>query len=133
MWEMFTDEYLPNPVKPWGRFQLKSVAQESDVDGETRIDVGITDNGEHVALSGVGNGPVAAFSHAMASHGVDLRVLDYHEHALSAGGDARAAAYLECNVGDQLLWGVGIDPSITTASLKAIISAINRAERVPRG
>lgn len=133
MWEMFTDEYLPNPVKPWGRFQLKTVAHESAVDGETRLDVGLTDNEVAVELSGVGNGPVAAFAQALASHGVDLRVLDYHEHALSAGGDARAAAYLECNVGDQLLWGVGIDPSITTASLKAIVSAINRAERAHQG
>jgi len=133
MWEMFTDEYLPNPAKPWGRFQIKSVAQESDVDGETRIDVTLTDSGEAVRLQGVGNGPVAAFAHALNSRGVDVRVLDYHEHALSAGGDARAAAYLECNIGDSILWGVGIDPSITTASLKAIVSAINRAEREPRG
>lgn len=133
MWEMFTDEYLPNPSKPWGRFQLKTVAQESDVDGETRLDVGITDNGKTFDLRGVGNGPVAAFVQALAGHGVEIRVLDYHEHALSAGGDARAAAYLECSVGDQLLWGVGIDPSITTASLKAIVSAINRAERAPLG
>ena len=56
-------------------------------------------------------------------------MLDYHEHALSEGGDATAAAYLECAIGDDVLWGVGIDPSITTASLKAIISAVNRAAR----
>ena len=58
---------------------------------------------------------------------VDVRVLDYAEHAMSAGGDARAAAYLECAVGDQILWGVGVDPNIVTASLKAVISAVNRA------
>lgn len=129
MWEMFTDEYLPNPDKPWGRFSLQSVSQESDVDGETRIDVSLTDAGKKVELKGVGNGPIAAFVAALAEHGIEIRVLDYHEHALSAGGDARAAAYVECSVADDLLWGVGIDPSITTASLKAIVSAINRSER----
>ena len=58
-----------------------------------------------------------------------MRVLDYAEHALSAGGDARAAAYVECAVGDRVLWGVGLDQSIVKASLKAIVSAVNRAER----
>ncbi len=76
-----------------------------------------------------GNGPVAAFCNAMERHGVDVRVLDYQEHAMSAGGDAVAAAYLECAVAGRILWGVGIDPSIITASLKAIVSAVNRAER----
>ena len=55
-----------------------------------------------------------------------MRVLDYHEHALSAGGDAIAAAYVECAVGDQVLWGVGLDANIVTASLKAVLSAVNR-------
>ena len=56
-----------------------------------------------------------------------MRVLDYAEHALSAGGDAIAAAYVECLVGDQVLWGVGLDANIVTASLKAVISAVNRS------
>ena len=56
-------------------------------------------------------------------------MLDYAEHALSAGGDASAAAYVECAVGDGSLWGVGIDPNIVTASLKAVVSAVNRAQR----
>ena len=75
------------------------------------------------------NGPIAAFCDALASHGVDVRVLDYAEHAMSSGGDARAAAYLECAVDGRMLWGVGIDPNILTASLKAIVSAVNRAQR----
>jgi 2-isopropylmalate synthase len=58
-----------------------------------------------------------------------VRVLDFHEHALSSGGDASAAAYLECEIGGQVFWGVGIDPNTTTASLKAVVSAINRAIR----
>ena len=91
--------------------------------------------------SGSGNGPIAAFVSAIGeladdevSKGSvlfenrnDIRVLDYHEHALSSGGDALAAAYVECAVGDQILWGVGVDPNIVTASLKAVISAVNRA------
>jgi len=65
----------------------------------------------------------------MSDYGIDIRVLDYIEHALSAGGDATAASYLECAVDGTVLWGVGIDPSITTSSLKGIISAVNRALR----
>ena len=129
MWSAFTDEYLPNPDAPWGRFSLVSVQQDSAVDGETTVNVVMNDAGNEVAISGVGNGPIAAFCEALSTHGVDVRVLDYAEHAMSAGGDARAAAYLECAVAGRVLWGVGIDPSITTASLKGIISAVNRAQR----
>ena len=129
MWNIFSAEYLPDPAAPWGRFSLKSVKQDSDVDGETSIDAVIVDNGSEVKLTGTGNGPIAAFCHALGKHGVDVRVLDYAEHAMSAGGDAKAASYLECAVDGTVLWGVGIDPSITTSSLKAIISAVNRAVR----
>lgn len=129
MWATFNDEYLPNPLAPWGRFSLVSVKQESDVDGETAVVAVVTDSGEQLTLSGVGNGPIAAFCSALHSHGIDIRVLDYAEHAMSSGGDATAAAYLECAVGGRVLWGVGIDPSITTASLKAIVSAVNRSDR----
>lgn len=129
MWEIFKDEYLPNPEKPWGRFSLVSVAQDSAVDGDTTLTATIKDNGKEFIIKGVGNGPIAAFCTAFATHGVNLKVLDYHEHALSAGGDAQAAAYLECSIDSRTLWGVGIDPSIVTSSLKAIISAANRANR----
>ena len=85
-------------------------------------------DGEIRELQGSGNGPIAAFVEAINGlpNGFDVRVLDYHEHALSAGGDAIAAAYVECAVGDQVLWGVGLDANIVTASLKAVISAVNR-------
>ena len=89
----------------------------------------IKDAGKEFVIKGVGNGPIAAFCNALATHGVNLKVLDYHEHALSAGGDAQAAAYLECSINSKVLWGVGIDPSIVTSSLKAIISAVNRSVR----
>ncbi len=133
LWEIFQDEYLPNPQKPWGRFSLNSVTQDSAVDGDTTLNALIKDLGNEVSLRGVGNGPIAAFVEALASHGVRVRVLDYQEHAMSAGGDAQAAAFLECQVGDKILWGVGIDPSIVTASLKAIISAVNRELSPHRG
>jgi 2-isopropylmalate synthase len=129
MWNAFSAEYLPDPQAPWGRFALTSVKQDSSVDGDTTIDVVLTDAGQMVELTGTGNGPIAAFCEALNSHGIDVRVLDYAEHAMSAGGDAKAASYLECAVNGQVLWGVGIDPSITTSSLKAIISAVNRAVR----
>ncbi|MTA98616.1 MAG: 2-isopropylmalate synthase, partial [Actinobacteria bacterium] len=81
--------------------------------------------------SGAGNGPIAAFVAIVNAYepAMQLRVLDYYEHALSAGGDAKAAAYLECEVAGKVYWGVGIDPSTTTAALKAVISSINRAVR----
>lgn len=129
MWNIFKDEYLPNPEKPWGRFSLVSVAQDSAVDGDTTLTATIKDNGKEFVIKGVGNGPIAAFCEALATHGINLRVLDYHEHALASGGDAQAAAYLECSINSQTLWGVGIDPSIVTSSLKAIISAVNRSNR----
>ncbi len=129
MWSAFSEEYLPDPNAPWGRLSLKSVKHESDVDGATSINAVLTDNDEQIELTGTGNGPIAAFCDALIHHGIDVRVLDYAEHAMSAGGDATAASYLECAVNGKVLWGVGIDPSITTSSLKAIISAVNRAVR----
>jgi 2-isopropylmalate synthase len=130
MWATFSGEYLPDPAAPWGRFKLMGVKQDSAVDGDTNIDVILNDGGQEFQLGGHGNGPVAAFCDALSTHGVDVRVLDYAEHAMSSGGDAKAASYVECAVGGRVLWGVGIDPSITTSSLKAIVSAVNRAVRV---
>jgi 2-isopropylmalate synthase len=129
MWAAFSGEYLPDPAAPWGRFKLLGVKQDSTVDGDTNVDVVLQDNGQDIQLGGHGNGPVAAFCDALSTHGVDVRVLDYAEHAMSSGGDAKAASYVECAVGGRVLWGVGVDSSITTASLKAIISAVNRAVR----
>jgi len=129
MWDTFQDEYLPNPAAPWGRFALVKHELLSEVDGDTKVKVTITDRGNEVTLDGHGNGPIAAFCDALASHDVAVRVHDYHEHALSSGGDAKAASYLECAVNGRVLWGVGIDSSIVTSSLKAVVSALNRADR----
>ena len=87
------------------------------------------DGRREVTVEGAGNGPIAAFIDALSTLGIDVRVLDYAEHALSSGGDARAAAYVECAVGDRVLWGVGLHSSIVKASLTAMLSAVNRAER----
>ncbi|WP_248961068.1 2-isopropylmalate synthase [Sphaerisporangium perillae] len=129
MWEVFSDEFLPNAAKPWGRFGLLAHRNVSHVDEKDAISADIRVDGEIREVEGVGNGPISAFVDALGRIGVDVRVLDYTEHAMSAGSDARAAAYVECQVGDRVLWGVGVDGNTVTASLKAILSAINRASR----
>ncbi len=129
LWSIFEDEYLPTETAPWGRFRLKGVNTNSSLGEDVKIEVKLTDRGELKELKGTGNGPVSAFCNALIGYGVDVRVLDYLEHALSSGGDASAAAYLECAIEGDVYWGVGIDPNTTTASLKAILSAINRAIR----
>ena len=129
LWALFEDEYLPTEGAPWGRFRLKGLSQTSVMNEDVQLTVMITDRGEEVQLKGHGNGPIAAFCNILQNYGVDVRVLDFHEHALSAGGDASAAAYLECAIGGDVFWGVGVDPNTTTASLKAVVSAINRAIR----
>ena len=127
LWAAFSDEYLPTGSS-WGRLALRGTRASSSDDGD-ELSVDLVDAGTAISLEGRGNGPIAAFTSALAEIGVDVRVLDYHEHAMSAGGDATAAAYVECAVGGRVLWGVGIDPNIITASLKAVVSAVNRAER----
>lgn len=129
MWRIFEDEYLPTDAAPWGRFRLKGLSQASMLNEDVHLTVSIADRGERQELTGQGNGPIAAFCSILQDYGVDVRVLDYYQHALSEGGDASAAAYLECAIDGDVFWGVGIDPNTTTASLKAVISAINRAIR----
>jgi 2-isopropylmalate synthase len=123
MWTYFSDEYLERsePLQ-----LIKSRMDTQEEDDLDRIAVKLLVQGEEQTVRGTGNGPVAAFCDALASIGIDVRVLDYVEHALSAGGDARAAAYLECAIEGTVAWGVGVDSSITTASLKAVVSAVNR-------
>jgi len=131
MWNSFEDEYLPAKSNQWGRFKLAGLSQTSQMDEDVNLSIDLIDNGETKKLSGKGNGPIAAFVAIVNQHepSLNLRVLDYYEHALSAGGDAKAAAYLECEIAGKVYWGVGIDPSTTTAALKAVISSINRAVR----
>ena len=129
MWRIFVDEYLPADENQWGRFRLSGLTQSSSADGKVSLSVDLLDNKKPLTLSGDGNGPISAFCRIMQAHGINVQVADYYEHAMSAGGDANAAAYLECTVNGGTFWGVGIDPSTTTASLKAVISAVNRALR----
>ena len=133
LWDIFTDEYLPAPAdKPelkWGRFELKRLRTASDMDGTVQIDVVLRDGSDEVSLIGKGNGPISAFVDVLKQQGIDASVLDYVEHTMGAGSEAQAAAYLELKVAGQTLWGVGIDGDIATASLKAIISGVNRAVR----
>ncbi len=131
MWNTFEDEYLPAKNNQWGRFKLAGLSQSSQMDQDVDLSIELLDGGVSKKLSGKGNGPIAAFVAIINAHEpkLALRVLDYYEHALSAGGDAKAAAYLECEIAGQVYWGVGIDPSTTTAALKAVISSINRAVR----
>ena len=129
MWKIFVDEYLPSEDNKWGRFRFTSLNQSSSAGKDVELSVDLLDNQKQITLSGSGNGPISAFCNVMQSYGVDIQVADYYEHAMSAGGDASAAAYLECSVNGGTFWGVGIDPSTTTASLKAVISAVNRALR----
>jgi len=131
IWEIFCDEYLPAVAADhkWGRFELRSTRTSSDMSGVVSLSTELRVGEEIVAAEATGNGPVAAFLNVLAGQGVDVKVYDYVEHALSSGGDAQAAAYVECQVGDNRLWGVGIDADISTASLKAVVSAVNRAVR----
>ncbi|MGO8965281.1 2-isopropylmalate synthase [Mycobacterium sp.] len=146
MWDAFTEEYLA-PVRPLERMKQRVDAAEED-SGITRVVASVKVDGVETEINGSGNGPLAAFVDALGHIGFDVAVLDYSEHAMSGGEDAQAAAYVEASVtiassaqpgeagrhpsvpvGGRTVWGVGIAPSITTASLRAVVSAVNRAAR----
>ena len=127
MWDVFYEEYLA-PVRPLERMRQKVIA--SEVDGGTdTIEAVVKVDGVEREIVGSGNGPLAAFVDALGTIGYNISVLDYSEHALSAGEEAQAAAYVEASIGGKTVWGVGIATSITTASLRAVVSAVNRASR----
>ncbi len=128
IWRAFRAEYLDRAT-PWA---LDSVRTTSDDGERDALSAGVRVDGAEHTVEGAGNGPIAAFVDAVNTHdpGLDLRVLDYHEHALSSGGDAIAAAYVECEVAGETLWGVGLDANIVTASLRAVLSAVNRRSAV---
>lgn len=118
MWDIFATEYLDRRDV----LELESVHITDDV-----VSARVLHNGESTTIQGTGNGPVAAFANALESLGIDLEVQEYSQHARSAGDDAEAAAYIFATVGTSAAWGVGIDSNITEASIKAIVSAVNRA------
>jgi len=125
MRDVFETEYLQRETP------LRLIRHRLTSDGEGRDEIVATVRVESDLheIRGSGNGPLAAFVDALAGIGFDVRVLDYQEHAMGGGDDARAAAYVECAVEDNVLWGVGIDSSIVSATLKAVVSAVNRAMR----
>jgi 2-isopropylmalate synthase len=124
MWEIFSAEYLSA-----GSLALLDHQTSSVVEAKHALAAEISVDGRAQQVEGVGNGPISAFCDALASVGVDARVLDYNEHALTAGTDAQAAAYVECEIGGSVYWGVGIDTNTVTASMSAVLSAVNRARR----
>ncbi|MBM7458508.1 2-isopropylmalate synthase [Rhodococcus coprophilus] len=130
MWDIFHEEYLA-PVTPLERIRQKVTAAETD-DGEDTVTAVLKVNGVEKEITGTGNGPLAAFVDGLESLGYRVAVRGYSEHAMSAGDDANAAAYVEADVTrpdgtTTLVWGVGIASSITVASLRAVVSAVNRA------
>jgi len=125
MWEIFSREYLVDH-QPSPRLAVQSY-DVSTVDGKVELVADAKLHGAPRRLTGFGNGPIDAFIHALSDVDIDVRVLDYAEHAMSSGGDATAAAYIEAEVDGDVLWGVGVDANIMTASLRAVAAAVNRA------
>ncbi|WP_412540928.1 2-isopropylmalate synthase [Longispora sp. K20-0274] len=117
MWEIFEGEYLTPGRLRIDSYSTSTAAGKAEVVAQTTL-------GE---LTGVGNGPIAALVSALSAVDIDVTVLDYAEHALASGGDAKAAAYVECAIGGESYWGVGVSDNIVTASLRAVTSAVNRA------
>jgi 2-isopropylmalate synthase len=131
IWHIFQDEYLPaaDDDAKWGRFELTATRTASDFQGEVELVVDLRDGDEVSQAQASGNGPIAAFIEVMRGRGIEISLYDYVEHTMSASGDAKAAAYVELDVNGTRLWGIGIDGDISTASLKAVVSAANRAIR----
>jgi 2-isopropylmalate synthase len=125
MWDIFATEYLVDHQEQ-PALDMHTYAT-STVDGKVEIEADVTFQGERRSLVAVGNGPINAYVNALQTVDIQVRVLDYAEHAMSAGGDAQAAAYVECEVDGRTVWGVGLDANIVTASMKAVTSAVNRA------
>ena len=126
MWDAFEATYLPEAP----RIELRSNELATDAEGNASITAQLLVDGEPATISGAGNGPIAAFVHALQDGlGIEIDVVDYHEHSLGAGADATAVAYVETKGADGLTrWGIGTHPNIITASLRAVLSAASRSE-----
>jgi 2-isopropylmalate synthase len=124
MWEIFSAEYLTE-----GPLGLLDHQSSSVVESKHALAAEISADGQAQQIDGVGNGPISAFCDALATIGIEARVLDYTEHALTQGTDAQAAAYVECELGGQVYWGVGVDTNTASASMRAVLSAVNRSRR----
>jgi 2-isopropylmalate synthase len=124
MWRVFESEYLSS-----GSVELLGQQSSSVVDSKHVLTAEVRVDGGSRVIEGAGTGPISAFCDALASVGVTVRVLDYAEHAMSSGADAQAASYVECDVDGETFWGVGIDANTASASMRAVLSAVNRARR----
>ncbi|MGM0521279.1 MAG: 2-isopropylmalate synthase [Pseudomonadota bacterium] len=123
IYQAFADEYLEQ-TSP---FALINHRLSSEPDSpKVTLEAVIEDNGERQTLQGEGNGPLAAFIKALAAAGHDVEIIDYHEHSRGQGADAEAIAYVEVRIDGAAIFGVGTDESITSASMKGVLSAINR-------
>jgi 2-isopropylmalate synthase len=131
IWAIFNDEYLPatDAGHKWGRYELLRTQTSSNLSGTVKLHADLRVGDQEVSVEAVGNGPIDAFLQVLSGQGLDVKLFDYVEHAMGSGGDAFAAAYVELGVNGRTLWGVGIDADISTASLKAVVSAVNRAVR----
>jgi 2-isopropylmalate synthase len=125
MWGAFSATYLPESPP----FELRSSEVTTGADGDTSITAQVLAHGEPTTITGSGNGPIAAFVDALRSSlHVEIDVVDYQEHSLGAGADATAVAYVETIDADRTpRWGIGTDPNIITASLRAVLAAAGRA------
>ncbi len=120
--EAFHEHYLSH-TEPYALGSYTHSSTDTD-----RIVAELSRGGEAQEVSGTGNGPIAALVDAFEqSFGIVIRIRNYHEHAMAAAADATAAAYIEADVDGDLVWGVGLHPSIVTASLRAVVNAVNRA------
>ncbi|MFD1713866.1 2-isopropylmalate synthase [Amnibacterium flavum] len=131
IWAVFRDEYLPAEIEAdkWGRFELQRIRTASDMTGVVTLNGLLRVGDDVVEVEGTGNGPIASFLDVLSKQGVEVKLYDYVEHTMSASGDALAASYVELEVMGKRLWGVGIDADSGVASLKAIVSSVNRAIR----
>jgi 2-isopropylmalate synthase len=128
LWREFEAAYL-TVTSPFELIGYRNESGADDGDGTDTIEARIRERGVERVIAASGNGPIDAFTRALREHcGVPVRLRDYHEHAMSGGANATAAAYVDLDVDDVAVWGVGIHPNIVTASLRAILSAVNRAE-----
>jgi len=128
IWKAFNDEYLSLET-PYG-FLGQQSSTDTHASEVRNLTATLRENGKEVKVSGQGNGPIDAFMDALKKHsGIELKVIDYREHSVGLGNDAAAVAYLETRLKDgRTVYGVGMNPNIVTASLKAVVSAANRAK-----
>ena len=128
--DAFRSEYLyKNEPLHFRKLQVTDMSSDSKTDFDTKVRVVLTDHGEMDQFEAVGNGPLDAVQRGLQiKYGINIRILDYEEHALKSGSDSQAAAYIHLMDGDsgKITYGVGVSSNITRASVRAVFSAVNR-------